>query len=180
MQTYITKFGFINTATSLDDARLAQQRYDALDLLNQVVYGEGDYEKHPATYMWQNNPRGLVAYGISMCTEWTFGRGFDDASVYPELQKISLDLEGGEWSRENPPWKYDKDLIRSHRSNLLMQDRSYYGKTFHGAPDLMPLLWPVTSGDGTYDLMVSKADKERIAKGERVLPKDVAKRVSNL
>jgi hypothetical protein len=68
--------------------------------------------------------------------------------------------------------------MRSHRSNLVREDPKKYGKVFKGTPKNMPYLWPVCYDDGTYDLIVSKADEKLLRAGKRVLPPGIKKRLA--
>lgn len=179
MQTFMTRTSFTGTAEDLDNARLGKQRIEALQTLRQIAFGEGGFENHPANLMWQYNPMSLAAYGLVICNEWTFKRGFLDTRG-AELRRTVQSLVEAGHSPGDPAWIKDKDVIRSHRSNLVRKNAERYGKLFPGTPDDLPYLWPSVQEDGSYLLLLSKADKRRIKDKTRSLPESIAERVDNL
>lgn len=71
-----------------------------------------------------------------------------------------------------PGWRYDTDFLESHRSNLIRKEPGRYTLHFgDGTPGNYPYLWPENDpSDDGYILRVSRADRERLRNGERVLP----------
>lgn len=180
MQTFMTRMSYTATAEDLDDFHLGKQRLDVVDTLNQIAYEDQDLADHPLVLMWQYNALALAAYGLVICKEWTFKRGFLDTKA-AEIQRIAQDLIQAGHQPGMPPWALDKDVIRSHRSNLVRMNPSRYGNLFQGIDDRLPYLWPIVDEDGTYVLLISNADKKRMnpKKKTRHLPKEMARRVEN-
>lgn len=179
MQTFMTRMTYTRTAEDLDDARLGKQRIEALQTLNQIAFGEGGYKHHPVNLMWQYNPLSLAAYAMVMCKEWTFKRGFLDTRL-SKIQRVAQALIDEGYKPGDPAWLGDKDVLRSHRSNLVRKNPDRYGEMFPGTPDDLPYLWPSVQEDGSYLLLLSKADKRRIEDKTRSLPESIAERVDNL
>ncbi len=178
MQTFMTQMSYSRTFADLDNQRLGKQRLEALQTLKQLIYGEGGYPNHPVNYMWRGYESALVIYGMFCCMEWSMKRGYDD-KMFWEFASIARDMKADDvYYYESPPWFRDKDFLRSHRSNLIRKDPEQYQYT--GTPLLMPYLWPVVDDEGGYELKVSKADKTRLAAGERKIPEEIAERVANL
>lgn len=188
MQTFMTHMSFGRTARALDDRRLGKQRLEAMQTLDQITMGQGGYPNHPINRAWTGYEYGLAVYGMFMCLEWT-SRGFADNMIFKfhdAVEEMRKEMEAGERLLfENPPWLDDKDILRSHRSNLVRKQREGtvtgrdYARDFRGTPANMPYLWPFV--DGTeYEIRISKADIKRLKDGERQLPDDIAERVANL
>lgn len=82
---------------------------------------------------------------------------------------------------ERPAWRDDTDVLRSHRSNLARRFPKSYPKSWsRGDMELWPYLFPFSDEDGSYDLMISKAERDMLKSGDRKLPKSVRKRVANI
>lgn len=189
MQTFVTFKDWSCTAASLDDRRLGKQRVEAAQTLNQLLTGSGGYPHHPINAAWRGYEYGLAVYGMQMCMEWNTKRRFADTMFFHFKRAVEqMRLENPDVAFASPPWRGDADVMRSHRSNLIRkQDAGEvkgtdYRKRFPKTPELMPYLWPFVDKDDKtkYELLVSKADKVRLANGERVLPPEIAERVANL
>jgi hypothetical protein len=172
-------FAYGSTARTLDDRRLGIQKDQTLEILNGLTLEE-EIPDHPVYRMWIGYEYALAIYGMFLCMEWTMHRKFKD-TVFWELGRAIEEMGG---SYEHPPWLRDKDLIRSHRSNLMRRwPRNY---SWPGTPQDLPYLWPVnlfdvrTSEPAGYELMVSSEELELLKAGERTLPRRMRERVVNL
>lgn len=88
---------------------------------------------------------------------------------------------GRKVSANRPAWRDDLDVLRSHRSNLARRFPKSYPKSWRkGDLELWPYLFPFSDEDGSYNIMISKAEREMLKNGERKLPKSVKKKVANI
>lgn len=106
---------------------------------------------HPAVLMWRGYEEALGRYGLVMCRAWT-ARGFGDTCA--DTIRADLAAVGIETIRTYPelaatgalpPWLFEVDLQRSHRSALVGKDPDRYRPLFPDVPDDLPYLWPVRS-----------------------------------
>lgn len=179
MQTFMAFSSYSKTATALDDARLGKQRleaYQVLEHLLEIPGRENFYPNHPIMAMWRGYEYALCVYGMETCRVW-HTRGKDD--MFHRFARYGTMFNNQGFDFEHPPWYRDEDFMRSHRSNLYRKDPRYY-RAFspaRGTPLNLPYLWPSVSEDGSYRLLVSAADRKRIAMAERALPDDLAARL---
>jgi len=182
MQTFFTRTSLVRSLDDLDDARLGKQRVEGLQIIQTLTGMSEAYKNHPVMFMWQSYESALIIYTMMACLAWQ-RRGFADTTFW-KVARITEALEKQDaFYYERPPWLDDVDFLRSHRSNLIRKLPERYGPLFKRTPSDMPYLWPVVDPDdekGGYVLKVSKADKDRLKKGERKLPDSVAARVANL
>jgi len=171
--TWHTQIAYGSSASNLDDRRLGVQKDEVLALLDDLTIGDGK-ELAPVHRMWVGYEYALCIYGMFHCMEWTINRGFTD-KVFWTLGRAVQELGG---SYEAPPWLKDKDVIRSHRSNLMRRWPRHYN--WPGTPENLPYIWPIVDYDGGYQLMVAKEDRELLAVGERTIPKRMRERIANL
>lgn len=190
MITYVTHRGYGATAAALDDRKLGRQRVEAQEIFNTLTLGE-ELPKDPVYRMWEGYEFALGIYCMMLCMEFTMHRGIAD-KIFWEVAAALKEMKRSDasFSMEHPPWHDDKDVMRSHRSNLLrLQNEGdavaghdylkHFGKA---TPKNMPYLWPILdeSQEDGYKLMVSKSDKALLAAGKRELPDAIAERVANL
>jgi len=187
MQTFLVYRGFAKTAAALDMQRLGKQRSETLQILRALRHEE-DIVGNPWPYkMWEGYEEALVLYGLVITHEWRVVRGFRD-DTWVQFVDIGKDYgmfdfvqtDGGkvQWSGTGfamPPWLGEDWILRSHRSRLIDKLAVHYGEQFGRTPENMPYLWPVfdESHRHGYRLFVSRADLDRVNKGERVLPRQI-------
>lgn len=78
MQTFLPYRSFIESAKCLDNKRLGKQRVEVLQILNTLTGKSNGWSNHPAVRMWRGYERALCAYGLEVCEEWHYERGFKD------------------------------------------------------------------------------------------------------
>lgn len=178
MQTYTLFTSHVKTARVLDNVRLGRQRLDVLSILEAILTDDTPYRGHPAVMSWRSHPEALVWYGFLICHEWRIERGHKD-DTWGTLAKYAAEfaMTGVPKSPDkpikkfdHPPWIEDKDVLRSHRSNLVRVAPRLYEAEFPGTPANMPYLWPQATHRGEVRLRLSAPDIERLEKGERELP----------
>lgn len=187
MQTFLTYRTFAKTAAGLDMMRLGKQRAETIQILRALRGDTDAYKHHPAVDMWRGYEEALVYYGLVIAHEWRVVRKFNDntwgtfaeyATGYGMLNAVELDSGKINWNGrgfEMPPWLGEDWVLRSHRSNLIRKMAHHYGEQFGATPDNMPYIWPrwdKTHRHG-YRLFLSRADLDRVNKGERVLPRQI-------
>ena len=182
MQTFITYKSWAKTAATLDTPRLGKQRIDVVVLAESLLGERDGHKQDPAAYMWRGYEYALCIYGMMICLEWSNNRRFVDKELFRlhELSVLAARRPGHEPGYVSPPWFGDADVMRSHRSNLIRKDAETYADRWPRTPENMPYLWPIPLDVGSYQLKVSKADKELLRIGERKLPVDIKQRVVNL
>lgn len=166
------------SAADLDMSRLGKQRAECKQII-QYLAGDGPKTPNPlACDMWDGWIESLIIYGLCICHEWRVVRKFrDDTWGWLAIQAKRFGIDPKGWIAaqqiEHPPWKNDKWLIRSHRSNLIGKSEIQYGELFSGTPLEMPYFWPKqeTPGSDYYDLYVSVADMGRLDNGTRRMPR---------
>ena len=144
MQTFLPYDDFSESAAVLDRQRLGKQRVECLQILNALCIEGYGWASHPAVLMWRGHERVLVRYAEAICDEWT-SRGYRDTCRVKIAGRLEEFLtSGASSSDEAPSWLGDEDLHRSHRSNLLRKEASWYGPLFEeGLRDDLDYVWPV-------------------------------------
>jgi len=137
MQTFLPDQSYFVSARILDRQRLGKQRVEAYQILRALRGESKGWVNHPATRMWRGYERNLILYTEVMCDEWT-SRGYKD-SIKDKVGVMLPDYP----DYVSPPW-LTYDLIRTHQSNLVRKDPTYYQPMFPGVPDNLAYLWPVT------------------------------------
>ena len=137
MQTFLPDHSYFVSARILDRQRLGKQRVEAYQILRALRGESKGWVNHPATRMWRGYERSLILYTQVMCDEWT-SRGYKDSIK----DKVAVMLPDHP-DYVSPPW-LTYDLIRTHQSNLVRKDPTYYQPMFPGVPDDLAYLWPVT------------------------------------
>lgn len=180
----MTYRSFAKTAESLDTPRLGKQRIEVVSIVETLLGEREGYRNHPAVFMWRGYEHALCIYGMMICLEWASKRRYQDRQLFRlhELAEKAKRREGHEGGYVSPPWFGDKDLMRSHRSNLIRKDAETYADMWPGTPLNMPYLWALADSEAEdgYVLKVSKAEKVLLEAGERTLPPSIAARVANL
>jgi hypothetical protein len=140
MQTFLPYKSFIKSAKCLDYKRLGKQRVEAKQIYLALTNpGSSRWENHPAVRMWKGYEQALVVYGIAVCTEWKYGRGFKDNQLAWFIERLNITQYTGD-----PPWLGLPEFHLSHQSNLIRKNPQFY-KTIFGndVPDNIPYIWPV-------------------------------------
>jgi len=142
VQTFLPYPSFSESANVLDYRRLGKQRVEAWQILN-ILNGNSKsnaWRNHPAVRMWRGYEMSLAHYGVAMCTEWK-NRGFNDTMLrrFEDVLPSKLLIYGALM----PLWWGDEQFHRSHRSNLLRKNKSYYGQLWPNENDTLPYIWPV-------------------------------------
>lgn len=163
----------LNDQALLDTLKMTMQ-------LNRLLVRGGDL---PAVgRMWEGNPVGLQVYGMLLCLEANHKRGLD-ADFFQEFAQPARKIieEGGCFAM--PPWHQDEDVHISHiaaieREGLWRSDE--HRIELDEEDEFWPVLWPVATESGGYELMVNKKDREAMAVDDLWLPDEVRARVVNL
>lgn len=139
MQTFLTStdpdplIAFVETARHLDYRRLGKQRVEALQILNTLQGKSNGWANHPAVKMWRGYESMLERYMNAMIVEWQL-RGYKNTMQLRALNNAPPPVL--------PQW-ITKDLVLSHRSNLLRKEPHYYRMFWPNMPDNIPYIWPV-------------------------------------
>lgn len=134
MQTFLPYPSFTQTAKVIDYKRLGKQRVENLQILNILLNRTESkgWRNHPAVLMWEGYEDALKLYQNIIISEW-IQRGYNNNMAFEVVDLEHLDM---------PLWFGDEDFHRSHRSNLLRKDYSYYSQYFDEPVDL-EYVWPV-------------------------------------
>lgn len=132
----------------LDRSRLGKQRVETMQIYNALTQPGYGWKNHPAVKMWKGYEHALLVYGMAMCREWS-DRKYDRGTTEGWFRTM---LDKHEGPLISPPWLADAKLHRSHQSNLVRKDPTFYRIHFPDVPDNLPYQWPVLLG-GTYILM---------------------------
>jgi hypothetical protein len=143
MQTFLPYSSFKKTAEVLDYKRLGKQRVESWQILNAIEnrakgITKGAWLNHPCVLMWQKSEIALIQYSIAICEQW-ISRGYNDSMLARFEDKLAEYEKSGK-PQEIPLFLENEDFHRSHRSNLLKKDFSFYSKHFNDPTDL-PYLW---------------------------------------
>lgn len=140
MQTFVPYPDAAKSAAVLDQKRLGKQRVETLQLLlwlhavkienwdSRFIAPRISKWTHPAMQMWSGSERALLRYQDAFCDEWT-SRGFKDTckeKSHYVVELINSDSASEEW----PTWWGNLEMHKSHRSNLVFKDRTFYGSIF--------------------------------------------------
>jgi len=137
MQTFLPFPNFAQSAKSLDYRRLGKQRVEAKQIYFALTKDEYGWKNHPAVKMWKGYEDALLLYGFEMCTEWRM-RGYKDTQRDFFLAELGDRIFS---EIERPKWLGREDFHRSHQSNLLRKDYSFYSSKFTDVPDNLPYVW---------------------------------------
>lgn len=182
MIAWQTRLSFHDTAADLSTAHLAQGIQETRSIIYATALG-WDTEippNHPVLQGWIGYEPALAAYNVILSIELARQGVADATHLNVAGLIVNLRNKGEVGDFEKPPWIEDKDVLRSHRSNMVRRWPGTYQGLWKGTPRMMPYLWPFVDGEGGYRLMVSKHDKGLLASGERFLPDDIRGRVANL
>jgi hypothetical protein len=172
--TWMTHPSFGKTARDLPNEILKQQMMQVcitFDILTGLD-DKSEYTDHPAVKMWHGYEFALGIYGMMLGMEFTFNRGYAEATEFWYLSKAIREIKRTEegFVYDPPPWMFDTDILLSHRSNLARRHPVAFRSKWKNCPKDWPYLWPVLDGGGEYDLFLSRADKKRLKSKQRKLP----------
>jgi hypothetical protein len=180
--TWMTYPSFGKTARDLTNEILKQQMGEVCDIFDILTGLKPEHERanHPAVKMWEGYEFALGIYGMCLGQEFTFGRGYAEATEFWYLSKGIREIKRSEpdFAYEPPPWMFDVDVLLSHRSNLARRHPVTFRSKWKNCPKDWPYLWPVLKGDD-YDLFLSRGDKRRLRDKSRKLPAEQLERVVN-
>ena len=148
MQTFLPYAEFDRSAQVLDVRRLGKQRVEALQVLRGLLVEGYGWRHHPAVRMWRGHPEALGCYGVTMALRWV-SLGYADtveASLRRELAEVGIDTIRSQGELQEvgglPPWLGDTELHRSHQSNLVRKDPTWYRQFFPTVAADLPYVWP--------------------------------------
>jgi hypothetical protein len=180
MMTWLTRMSLLDTMEDLETPLLAQVAKESHDLEHAMLVGKPNVpDTHPLVRMWAGYEVALAAYCSAACVE--LNRRGVGTGLHLAMSQLIAELRRSEPAPfEQPPWLFDTDVLRSHRSNMVRRWPSDYADKWSGTPERWPLLWPFTDEDGSYALFLSGYEKKLLAAGERTLPKSIREKVENL
>jgi hypothetical protein len=133
VQTFLPYADFQKSVEVLDYRRLGKQRVETFQVLNILLERTPTkgWRNHPVTLMWTGYESALKLYQNITISEWV-RRGYNNNMSYEEIDSSSVVM---------PSWFGNDEFHRSHRSNLLRKDFSYYSEHFDEPTDL-EYYWP--------------------------------------
>ena len=134
LQTFVPYPDVHKCALALDRLRLNKQRIEAFQILRAITDDTYGWQNHPAVHMWRGYGGALRLYGLAMCDEWVAQDGNDKTDLRGRIEAFQFEEDSF------PKWWGDNRVHASHRSNLLVKDKDWYGKLWNDAP--MPYFWP--------------------------------------
>jgi hypothetical protein len=141
VQTFLPYPDPVETARSLDQARLGKQRVEALQVLRAVTLPGYGWQSHPAIAMWRGHLEALTSYSLAITDEW-LAQGHAD-TVRPQIAEFAPEVDGVPFaSLPLPPWLGDEAVHRSHRSKLVQKQPDWYRSRFPDVPDDLDYVWP--------------------------------------
>ena len=130
MQTFICESNITLSMSRLDFRRLGKQRVEAKQILRALRDTSYGWQKHPAVRMWRGSEATLRGYYNLALREWT-RRGYQN--YMPEESDATYEA----------PTFATPGFIRSHRSNLLRKDPTWYRQFGWGdVPHDLAYVWP--------------------------------------
>lgn len=175
MITWMTRASFLDTAEDLSEPFLLQTGQESQELLDVLLgIGEQTSDQAVGVRMWVGYEPALAAYISSVSVVLSL-RGVRTNLALRAKASIAVLERAEHVPYEPPPWLADTLVLRSHRSNLARRWPKEYGGAWKGVDELWPYIVPVVDSEGGYKLVVSKAEREMLARGERKLPTNVKK-----
>lgn len=130
---------------------------------------------------WFGRKLALCVYGALACQEFRLNR-YGGNTWFWQFANEGRELvrRGAEF--QMPAWSEDEHLMQSHwsagiRNKAIVADLKV---PWSQVDEYWPVLWPVASEKGGYELRVNKSDKEAMMVDDLWLPDDVRSRVVNL
>jgi hypothetical protein len=151
MQTFTPYSDFEASLRTLDQKRLGKQRVEVIQIVRALTVPGYAWSSHPAVLMWRGYEEGLGRYGLTSCEIW-LELGFGDscaATIAADLVAFGVrTIRTYDELRDAgalPPWLFDEEVQRSHRSALVRKNPEHYRQHFGDVPDNLPYVWPVRS-----------------------------------
>lgn len=142
MQTFLPVESYRLSAVALDDRRLGKQRVEAAQIATAILDSTYGWQDHPAVEMWRGHGASLCIYGMYICMEWRYARGFKD-TLLSGFRAMQYLMTGVGERVTKPSWVGDEAFHNSHMSNLLRKDPQWYEWMFPDTvPDNLPYVWP--------------------------------------
>jgi hypothetical protein len=158
VQTFLPYSDFEASARALDLKRLGKQRVETIQVARALTVPGYGWRHHPATLMWRGYEEALGRYGLTVCDVWV-EKGFSDtcaATIAADLATAGVGRirDYGELAEAKalPPWLFDEEFLRSHRSALVRKDPEFYGPQFPDVPPDLPYVWPSRSRQDTQEI----------------------------
>lgn len=173
MITWLTQLKFGAAAKRLDNKRLASQIENARNIL--FILESPNAPKEDADLeevrMWSGYEFALCLYCLQMANEAVRRGQKPETGDFHDLWREYKDCGMGSMP-DMPPWAGDVDIVRSHRSRLIVLDPEHYAPLFPGTPPRMPVIWPqlVKSDPRGYRLRLKTNDIRRLNAGRMQLP----------
>lgn len=136
MQIFLPYEDIIDSAKALDTKRLMKQRVESFQILNTLQGKSSGWQSHPAVRMVRGYEAWLCMYSIAVCLE-ARRRGYED-NLLPVFE-----LELKRYKSYTPPLWLGSYIHKTHQSNLIRKDSSYYKPQFPNVPNDLPYFWPV-------------------------------------
>ena len=149
---------------------------------NVVAYlGEPEKAAPAVVHGWFGHKLAMCVYGALACQEYRLNRCMGDTWFW-QFAHEGADLARLGATFSMPPWFEDEDLMKSHWSAGLRHKAVVADVKVPWAEvdEYWPVLWPVVTEDGGYELRVNKADKAAMGVDDLWLPDDIMTRVVNL
>jgi len=140
VQTFVPWPDLVDSARSLDQARLGKQRVEALQVLRAITLPTYGWQSHPAVAMWRGHREALTAYSLAIADEW-LAQGHAD-TVRPQIAEFAPGVGPDTAGLSLPAWWGDEAVHLSHRSKLVQKDPEHYRAIFPGTPEDLDYAWP--------------------------------------
>lgn len=193
MTIYMTHTKFHASSEALDKARLDRQ-INLVGKTLKVLEGDPTDDSHEDMIVraWEGYTAALAWYGLILCNAWLQWKPSSQVTIrtrqavwFNEVFEDAMEFDA-ETSREEmisrlpelPPWVGNKNVHRSHRSNLIRKFPARYADMFPGTPEDMPHLHPQiispdlhhAGGPKPYRLRIVEHELVLLKRGERKLP----------
>lgn len=134
MQTFLPFEDFRECAKVLDNKRLYKQILEARQILDTLQGKSKGWINHPIVKMWKGYEDALRVYMSFMFDEWAQRRWGEYIYVESDANVPPM--------HSFPRWLGDKELHKSHRSNLLRKSEEHYSQYFEkDLPNDIPYKW---------------------------------------
>lgn len=125
----------VNMVEDLDVVQLAPEDWRFERILDL------SWANYVGVRMWRGYAWALLQYQGALGDEWC-ARGYKDAYL-DKARAIFRVGKVDSLPHRMPPWLGDRELHRSHQSQLIARDPSYYRPLYPNTPDNLPYIWPV-------------------------------------
>lgn len=138
MQTFLPTSNFAECARLLDNKRVWKQTVEGMQILNSLTGISKGWQNHPAVKMWRGHEGCLLRYTLSMLDE-SITRGIKVSRQTQDKLYNFMNLVSND-SYSSPVWLGNAELHRSHQSNLVRKNPTYYK---FDVPNDLEYVWPV-------------------------------------